>query len=79
MEAICSSQTSIDFQWTTRHYIPEDITVKKSTLQHYASVAGLMKKSSCLHDRMEYILLGQNIPDLIVYNILPFIGFMCLQ
>jgi hypothetical protein len=27
MEAICSSETSIDFQRTTRCYIPEDITL----------------------------------------------------
>jgi hypothetical protein len=26
MEAICSSETSVDFQWTTRRYIPEDST-----------------------------------------------------
>jgi hypothetical protein len=24
METICSSETSVDFQWTTRHYIPDD-------------------------------------------------------
>jgi hypothetical protein len=27
MEAICSSETSVDFQWTTRRYIPEDRTL----------------------------------------------------
>jgi hypothetical protein len=27
MEAICSSETSIDFQWTTRRYISEDGTL----------------------------------------------------
>jgi hypothetical protein len=26
-EAICSSETSVDFQWTTRRYIPEDSTL----------------------------------------------------
>jgi hypothetical protein len=26
MEATCSSETSVDFQWTTRHYIPQDRT-----------------------------------------------------
>jgi hypothetical protein len=26
MEAICSSETSVDFQWTTRRYIPEVFT-----------------------------------------------------
>jgi hypothetical protein len=30
MEVICSSKTSVDLQWTTRRYIPED-----STLQTY--------------------------------------------
>jgi hypothetical protein len=24
MDAICSSETSVDFQWSTRRYIPED-------------------------------------------------------
>jgi hypothetical protein len=28
-EAICYSELSVDFQWTTRRYIPED-----DTLQH---------------------------------------------
>jgi hypothetical protein len=27
MEAICSSETSVDFQRTTQRYIPEDITL----------------------------------------------------
>jgi hypothetical protein len=27
MEAICSSETSVDFQQTTRRYIPEDSTI----------------------------------------------------
>jgi hypothetical protein len=29
MEATCSSETSVDFQRTTRHYIPEDKTLLK--------------------------------------------------
>jgi hypothetical protein len=28
MEAICSSETSVDFQRTTRRYIPQDSTLK---------------------------------------------------
>jgi hypothetical protein len=31
VEAICCSETSIDFQWTTRH-IPEDRTLSRSML-----------------------------------------------
>jgi hypothetical protein len=27
MEATCSSETSVDFQWTTRRYIPDDRTL----------------------------------------------------
>jgi hypothetical protein len=27
METICSTETSVDFQQTTRHYIPEDSTL----------------------------------------------------
>jgi hypothetical protein len=26
MQAICSSETLVDFQWNTRRYIPEDST-----------------------------------------------------
>jgi hypothetical protein len=29
MEAICSSEASVDFQQTARHYIPEDGTLYK--------------------------------------------------
>jgi hypothetical protein len=28
MKAICSSETSVDFQQTARHYIPEDRTLR---------------------------------------------------
>jgi hypothetical protein len=28
MEATCSSETSVDFQRTTHHYIPEDIILR---------------------------------------------------
>jgi hypothetical protein len=27
MEAICSSEKLVDFQWTTQHYVPQDITL----------------------------------------------------
>jgi hypothetical protein len=30
MEAICSSETSVDTQWTTWRYIPEDGTLQSS-------------------------------------------------
>jgi hypothetical protein len=29
MEEICSSESSVDFRWTTRSYTPEDATVKR--------------------------------------------------
>jgi hypothetical protein len=32
MEAICSSETSVEFQQTTRRYIPEDGTLKKTLM-----------------------------------------------
>jgi hypothetical protein len=32
MEAKCSSETSVDFQQTTQHYIPEDRTLHSATL-----------------------------------------------
>jgi hypothetical protein len=31
MEAMCSSETLVDFQWTTPLHIPEDITLKFSS------------------------------------------------
>jgi hypothetical protein len=37
MEAICSSESSIDFQRTTRRYIPEDGTPHFSTLRMEAA------------------------------------------
>jgi hypothetical protein len=30
MEATCCSEMSVDFQWTTRHYIPEHRTLLKN-------------------------------------------------
>jgi hypothetical protein len=33
MEATCSSETSVDFQWTTWHYIPEDKTLRQDLKQ----------------------------------------------
>jgi hypothetical protein len=30
MEVICSSEMSVDLQWTTQHYIPEDRTLHKT-------------------------------------------------
>jgi hypothetical protein len=38
LEAICSSETPIDFQWTTWRYIPEDISLhnhRRKTLKSY--------------------------------------------
>jgi hypothetical protein len=29
MEAVCSSETSVDLHWTTRRYIPKDTTLHK--------------------------------------------------
>jgi hypothetical protein len=38
MEAICSSETPVDFQRTTQHYIPEDSTLQdiESSATHFA-------------------------------------------
>jgi hypothetical protein len=32
MEVTCSSETSLDFQWTTWYYIPEDRTLNRITV-----------------------------------------------
>jgi hypothetical protein len=37
MEAICSSETSVDFQQTTRHYIPEYSTLQGTFLIEWAT------------------------------------------
>jgi hypothetical protein len=37
MEAICCSETSVDFQLTTRRYIPEDVTLLGSDCLTYYS------------------------------------------
>jgi hypothetical protein len=33
-EAVCSSETSVDFKRTTRRYIPEDITLHKNRCEN---------------------------------------------
>jgi hypothetical protein len=35
MEATCSSETSVDFQWTTQYYIPQDKTLHN---HHYENL-----------------------------------------
>jgi hypothetical protein len=35
MEEICSSETSVDFQRTTRRYIPEDSTLDNLIVELY--------------------------------------------
>jgi hypothetical protein len=37
MEAICSSETSVDIQWTTRRYIPEDCTLHNNRCENLKS------------------------------------------
>jgi hypothetical protein len=31
-EAVCSSETLVDFKWATRHYIPGDLTLRLITV-----------------------------------------------
>jgi hypothetical protein len=37
MEAICSSEISVDFQRTTRHYIPEERTLHNNHCENLKS------------------------------------------
>jgi hypothetical protein len=37
MEAICSSETSVDFQWTTWRYIPEDSIIHNHRCENLKS------------------------------------------
>jgi hypothetical protein len=46
MEATCSSETSVDFEWTTRHYIPEDRTAHKHCCKNFKPY---MEKVSVFH------------------------------
>jgi hypothetical protein len=40
MDAICSSETSVGFQRTTRRYIPEDNTLHKHRCENLKSYTG---------------------------------------
>jgi hypothetical protein len=40
MEAICSSETSVDFQQTTRRYIPEDGALRDHRYENLKSCVG---------------------------------------
>jgi hypothetical protein len=45
MEAIYSSETSVDFQWNTRRYIPEDSTLNfKSSVPHREHIGSQVKE-----------------------------------
>jgi hypothetical protein len=44
MEAICSSYTSVDFQWATWYYIPEDTTLSDTNYILEVSKLHLLKK-----------------------------------
>jgi hypothetical protein len=48
MEAICFSETSVDFKWTTRHYIPEDQTLH-NCCESLKSYNYILNESSPLH------------------------------
>jgi hypothetical protein len=39
IQAICSSEMSVDFQWTTQHYIPEDSTVYNHCCENLESIS----------------------------------------
>jgi hypothetical protein len=41
MEAICSSEMSVDFQWTTRRYIPEDSSTLNSFIFKNVNIGAL--------------------------------------
>jgi hypothetical protein len=41
MEATCSSEASVDFQRTTRLYIPEDLTLHNHRCENLKSYTGL--------------------------------------
>jgi hypothetical protein len=45
MEAIYSSETSVDFQWTTRRYVPEDTTI----LSVFSSTWGAAPNVALMH------------------------------
>jgi hypothetical protein len=55
MEVACSSETSVDFQWTTHCYIPEDTTVqRKFHLNTY--IVGLRSKHAAVGNKTWYVI-----------------------
>jgi hypothetical protein len=45
MEATCSSETSVDFQRTTRRYVPEDRTLQYFTLSNELNEINFLEHS----------------------------------
>jgi hypothetical protein len=57
MEATCSFETSVDFQWTIRCYIPEDTTLQPENLLHILGLPRITLKFShrqCRHHDISY-------------------------
>jgi hypothetical protein len=48
MEAICSSETSVDIQGNTRHYIPEECTVRKHRCENLKSYRNVSVRHQCV-------------------------------
>jgi hypothetical protein len=50
MKAICSSETSVDFQRTTRRYIPEDRTLNNREVSYLGVPLGMCRAGVCVLD-----------------------------
>jgi hypothetical protein len=48
LQVICSSETSVDFQRTTRSYIPEDSILHNHRCENLKSYINKYVKSTCL-------------------------------
>jgi hypothetical protein len=54
VEAICSSETSVDTQWTTQRYIPEDGTLHNHCCENLKSYkADLLKDFTIIYQKVE--------------------------
>jgi hypothetical protein len=67
MEGKCSSETSVDFQWTTQHYIPEDRTLQNHCCENLKSYIN----NHYFQDSPYSTELAQSVGNLCAINLIP--------
>jgi hypothetical protein len=61
MEATCSSETSVDYQRTTRHYNPEDRSLHNHRCENLKSKIIVSIKVSRLHQEAATLVYPENV------------------